>query len=237
MNMVAPIAAQSLAPLRVEWRPLAAWPAIMPAWRALAARALEPNIFYEPGFALAAATVFGRDVGAMLVWSPTDQLAGFFPARIERRTGMPMLAAWTHPYAPLGTPLVDRDAADAVLSAWLDHVARDSTLPGLALLPLLPEQGLFADALALALTQRDMACATFDPHRRAALAPAGRADYVEHAIGAKKRKELRRQRHRLADAGSLTVDTTTGAATIGDALRDFLALEARGWKGRAGTAA
>jgi Acetyltransferase (GNAT) domain len=48
---------------------------------------------------------------------------------------------------------------------------------------------------------------------------------------------LRRQRHRLADAGSLTVDVTTGATAIGDALRDVLGLEARGWKVRAGTAA
>src|SRR5262249_34028217 len=198
----------------------AAWPAIVPAWRALAARALEPNIFYEPGFALAAATVFGRDVGAVLVWSPADQLAGFFPARIERRGGMPVLAAWTHPYAPLGTPLVDRDAADAVLTAWLDHVAREPALPGLVLLPLLPEHGVFPEALAGVLTRRDVAHAALAHHRRAALAPFERAAYVEQAIGAKKRKELRRQRHRLADAGSLTVDTTTGAATIRNALRD-----------------
>ena len=237
MNMVAPIAAQSLAPFRVEWRPLAAWTAIMPAWRALAARALDPNIFYEPGFALAAAAAFGRDVGAVLVWSPPDQLTGFFPARIERRLGMPVLSAWTHPYAPLGTPLVDRDEADAVLAAWLDHMASDSALPGLVLLPLLPEDGPFAVALARALTRRDAAHAAFGQHRRAALAPAGRADYIEHAIGAKKRKELRRQRHRLADAGKVATDTTTDAAAIGDALRDFLKLEARGWKGRAGTAA
>jgi len=124
-----------------------------------------------------------------------------------------------------------------VLTAWLDHVAREPALPGLVLLPLLPEDGPFADALARELARRDAAEGAFDHHRRAALAPAERAAYVEHAIGAKKRKELRRQRHRLADAGSLTVDTTTGAATIRNALRDFLDLEARGWKGRAGTAA
>src|SRR5262245_26173377 len=188
MNMVAPIAAQSLALLRVEWRPLAAWSAMVPEWRALAARAIEPNIFYEPGFALAAAAAFGRDVGAVLVWSPADQLTGFFPARIERRLGMPVLSAWTHPYAPLGTPLVDRDEADAVLAAWLEHLARDSALPGLVLLPLLPEDGPFADTLARAMTRRDTAHAAFGPHRRAALVPAGRPDYIEHAIGAKKRK-------------------------------------------------
>ena len=48
---------------RVEWRPLAELAAIAAEWRALAARALEPNVFYDPAFALAAAPVFGHDVG------------------------------------------------------------------------------------------------------------------------------------------------------------------------------
>ena len=45
--------------VRVEWRPLAELGAIAAEWRELAARALEPNVFYEPAFALAAAPVFG----------------------------------------------------------------------------------------------------------------------------------------------------------------------------------
>src|SRR5262249_22936032 len=74
--------------------------------------------------------------------------------------------------------------------------------------------------------------------RRALLKPdADRARYLEDAIGPKKRKELRRQRNRLADMGTLKIDSTTSAATIGGALNDFLQLEARGWKGRAGSAA
>ena len=39
---------------RVEWRPLAELAALASEWRALASRALEPNVFYEPAFALAA---------------------------------------------------------------------------------------------------------------------------------------------------------------------------------------
>ena len=54
---------------RVEWRPLADLDAIATEWRDLAGRALEPNVFYEPSFALAAGPVFGRDSGAGLVWS------------------------------------------------------------------------------------------------------------------------------------------------------------------------
>src|SRR5271156_1375543 len=77
-------AANSLA---VEWRDFAELSSIVREWRELAARALEPNIFYEPAFALAAAPVFGRGAGAVLIWSGTKprKLLGFFPARIVRR--------------------------------------------------------------------------------------------------------------------------------------------------------
>jgi CelD/BcsL family acetyltransferase involved in cellulose biosynthesis len=240
MNVVAAISAQSIAPYRVEWQPLAALGAVRAEWRALAARALEPNVFYEPEFALPAASLFGRNVGAGLVWSHAGALLGLFPARVEHRYGVPLpvLTGWTHPYAPLGTPLVDRDDAEAVLGAWLDHVARDAAGSSLMLLPLVPESGPFADALAAALARREMASAHFGCHRRALLAPDGaRVAYLEQAIGAKKRKELRRQRHRLADLGTLKIDAALHGAAAADALNDFLALEARGWKGRAGTAA
>jgi CelD/BcsL family acetyltransferase involved in cellulose biosynthesis len=239
MNVVAPIAAQSNAP-RVERWPLAKLGAIMPQWRALAARALEPNVFYEPAFALPAAALWGEEVGANLVWSHTDRLLGLFPLRAERRYGLPpsVLTGWTHPYGPLGTPLVDRDDPAGTILAWLDHLAADAELPWLVLLPLVPEQGLFAAALDAALAQRPLLSALFGRHRRAVLAPGDdRAGYVERTIGAKKRKELRRQRNRLADLGTLKVESTTQAPRIDDALADFLELEALGWKGRAGTAA
>ena len=72
---------------RVEWRPIIELQCHVLEWRRLAQRAAEPNVFYEPSFALAAADVFGRNVRAGLVWSRTapERLLGFFPARIERR--------------------------------------------------------------------------------------------------------------------------------------------------------
>jgi CelD/BcsL family acetyltransferase involved in cellulose biosynthesis len=228
---------------RVEWRQLAGLGSIAAEWRALAARALEPNVFYEPAFALAAASVFGRDIGAGLVWtrSTAPRLIGFFPARIERRRyglALPVLVGWTHPYAPFGAPLVDRDQGEAVIGAWLDHVTNATGLPDVMLLPYVPMDGPLAKALEAAVARRSSHSRCFGQHRRALLSPAGdREHYLDHAVGQKKRKELRRQRKRLADGGSVTSVSAGEASAVGPALADFFALEADGWKGRAGTAA
>jgi CelD/BcsL family acetyltransferase involved in cellulose biosynthesis len=229
---------------RVEWRALADLASVADDWRALAARALEPNVFYEPAFALAAAPVFGADAGAGLVWSRTSppRLVGLFPARVERRYGLApsVLVGWTHPYAPLGVPLVDAETADSAIAAWLDHLATQSSLPKLMLLPMLTDDGALARALERVLTRRGGASAAFARHERAMLAPSPEMDhagYLEHALGRRKRKELGRQMRRLGDSGVVTWSIVGEPSPMHDAIEDFLRLEASGWKGRAGTAA
>jgi CelD/BcsL family acetyltransferase involved in cellulose biosynthesis len=227
----------------VEWRWLADLVPVTREWRELAARALEPNVFYEPAFALAAGGVFGRDVGAALVWSGSEprKLLGFFPARVvRRRYGLPLsiLQAWTHPYAPLGTPLVEREAAEPVISAWLRHLASDAALPGLLLLPLLVEDGHFALALAAALRRLRMPFADFTRHSRPQLVPGDdRAAYLKQAISAHRHRELRRSIRRLADLGALLFTASSEPQAVGKEIEDFFKLEASGWKGDVGTAA
>jgi hypothetical protein len=161
----------------VEWRPRAELPPIATQWRELASRAVERNIFYEPAFALAAMPVFGAGIGAGLVWSratPT-RLLGFFPGRVEgRRYGvqLPIFVGWTHPYAPLGSPLVDATACDDVIAAWLAHAGNSDRLPKLMLLPFLPAEGALALALDRALARRGGSQACFARHARALLAPS-----------------------------------------------------------------
>ncbi|TMJ05542.1 MAG: GNAT family N-acetyltransferase [Alphaproteobacteria bacterium] len=224
---------------RAEWRTLAALAEIRGAWRDLSGRALEPNVFYDPAFALAAAPVFGADVGAVLVWSniAPQRLIGLFPLRIERRYGlMTTLTGWTHPYAPLGVPLVDRDEADGAIGALLAHVEADARLPQLVVLPLIARDGAFAEAMARVLAQHGGAAAHFGEHARALLAPDERASYLDH-VAHKKRKELRRQRRRLDEKGAVTFVSAHEPGAIAPALADYLMIEAAGWKGRAGTAA
>jgi CelD/BcsL family acetyltransferase involved in cellulose biosynthesis len=231
------------AALATEWRPLSALHAILPEWRVLAGRTIEPNVFYEPAFALPAATAFAPDAGAILVWSKAgrETLVGLFPVRVERRRyglAFPILTGWTHPYAPLGVPLVDRDVVEPVVASFLDHVAADPELPKVMLFRFIPQDGAFASALDRTLARRGGRAAVLGRHQRALLAPLDdRGRYLDRSVGSKRRKEFRRQRHRLEDAGAVSLTTAVAAADIGPALCDFLDLEAKGWKGRRGTAA
>jgi len=220
---------------RVEWKPLAALANERDAWRALAGRALEPNVFYDPAFALAAAPAFGNP-GAVAAWSKTGRLIGLLPARAERRYGVSgTLTGWTHPYAPFGVPLVDRDEADAAVTAFLDH-AEGARTP--VLLPLIASDGAFAATLARVLARRGGAMESFGTHARAMLAPQGeRIAYLDGAVPPKKLKELRRQRRRLLDKGQLATVTARTPDEIPRALADHFALEKSGWKGRHGSAA
>jgi CelD/BcsL family acetyltransferase involved in cellulose biosynthesis len=230
------------AQFQVERRPLAELGAIAEPWRKLAGRALEPNAFYEPAFALAAAPSLGRRVQVVMVWSRQTpaRLVGLFPCVAERRysIGPAVLCGWSHPYALLGTPLVDAERPEAIIAAWLDHVARDRALPGIVLLPHLAVEGAFAVALARVLAGRGAASADFDLHRRALLWPGDdRNGYMARSVGAKHRKEMARRGRRLAEVGAVSHEVITDEAAVLPALDSFFALEAAGWKGQAGTAA
>lgn len=226
--------------LEAELRPLASLDDAVEEWRDLAARAIEPNIFYEPAFARAAAPVFGADANAVLIWSKAPRrLLGLFLARRWRRHGPfpALLSGWIHEFGPLGTPLVDRDHAEAVIDAWLAHLAADQDLPGILLMQYLPEEGPFAEAFARVLSRRGNKVARFEHHHRALLAPGNDRDgYLERAINAKVRKEIGRKRRRLGDMGPVSHVVTTDFEGVSQTLADFLRLEVGGWKGRYGSA-
>jgi CelD/BcsL family acetyltransferase involved in cellulose biosynthesis len=224
----------------IERRPLARLTDIVDPWWRLAERAAEPNVFYTPGFALAAAPALGRDVEAILVWSAERQLLGLLAfRRSSRRYGMklPLLVGWMHPFAPLGAPLVDRDATAEVVAALIEHIAGDAALPKLMLLPLLPATGPVAQALRAASEKLGGAHTAFGKHRRAALDLAtGRPRPLDEVIGTKRMGESRRLRRRLGEVGRVEFAIARAPGEVGQALQRFLVLESQGWKGAAGTA-
>lgn len=222
--------------LRADWRTLPALRDDRDAWAALAARAIVPNVFYTPALSAASAALHGRGVGAVVVRDGDDRLVGVFPLRRTRgRLGLlPALVGWTHPFAPLGTPLIDPADPEGIVTAALRHLR--VTHPGTPLLlPFCPADGPVAAAIDGAVARLGAVQTSFAAHARAELRrPSGPG--APPAVSDARGKEHGRQRRRLAEQGGLAFDLLRGAAAP-DALADFFALEALGWKGRAGTAA
>ena len=145
-----------------------------------------------------------------------------------------MLVAW-QAGAPLTAPLLDRDAAHAAARRLIEAAARAGA--SAILFPLLTTDSAAAQALRRAAAEFGLAPQTMNAHTRAMLDATQQPDEaVRNALGAKKLKELRRQRNRLADQGEVTFAIASSPTDILAALDGFLKLEASGWKGKRGTA-
>lgn len=238
MNAPWPVATK----LSAEIVPAGAAAAIAGPWADLAACALEPNVFYGPAFAQAALAHLpeGRSARLLLVWrgeGETRRLVGLLPlvcARGRFLNPVPVGRAGAF-YGTLSTPLVDPDRPAETLAAMLEAAAR----AGLAalLLPYLHEDGPIRAAIADIAASSGRPIERLGGHARAMLrSPLGGRDYARATLDAKRRKEVDRQRRRLADQGALAFSLARSEAEIGPALDAFLALEAAGWKGRSGTA-
>ena len=210
-----------------------------PAWRALAERAAEPNGYYLPDWELAVnATARGRNgATALSAWSDASRLIGLMPViSMWRAYHIPLPALVSaDPYGSLSTPPLDRDLAeDAVADLLRD--ARRSGAHALILRDLSLE-GAAMTAFTATLQHRGMQPLILQSHVRACLDATGEADaLLRDALGAKKLKELRRQRNRLAEHGAIRFDVAREPDEVGTAVETFLELEASGWKGQRGTA-
>jgi CelD/BcsL family acetyltransferase involved in cellulose biosynthesis len=211
------------------------------SWRALAERTIEPNAYYLPDWELAVnASVPGRTGASVLTAfdeAPSARLTGLMPViPLWRAYRIPLPALVSaHPYGTLCAPLIDRDMADTA-AARLMQQARCAGARAL----ILREVSLDGPAIR-ALTD-NLACdgiraRVLQSHVRACLDATGDGEtLLRDALGAKKLKELRRQRHRLADHGAVRFDVARSPDEVTAAIETFFALEASGWKGQRGTA-
>ncbi len=219
----------------------AAAPAFRAAWEALVTNASEPNPFFEPWFALPSLEQFGADSGAhLLAIYESDCLIGLMPVAQPRRYygyPIPHVSAWLHDNAFCGAPLIARGFESAFWRAILEHFDNHAGRALFLHLPQLPADGPANIALDKVLTASKRCSVIVEAGERAMLASdASPDDYFAASMSAKKRKELRRQHKRLAEAGELFFNRTTGQEGIAVWVDEFLALEAKGWKGEAGSA-
>jgi CelD/BcsL family acetyltransferase involved in cellulose biosynthesis len=208
-------------------------------WRALAERAIEPNGYYLPDWELAVNASARDRVGASALgaWSDATKLVGLLPVISmwrARRIPLPALVS-SNPYGTLCTPLLDRAmAADA--AAKLLEAARQAGAHALILCDVALD-GAAMKAFGDILRRDGLRPRVLRSHLRACLDATGDADEVLHdALGAKKLKELRRQRNRLAEHGAVHFEVARTPRDVAAALETFLELEASGWKAKRGTA-
>lgn len=208
-------------------------------WRALAERAIEPNGYYLPDWELAVnASARGRTgASALGAWSDASGLIGLMPVISMWRASkipLPVLVS-ADPYGTLCTPLLDRDVAEDAVTGILQQ-ARQAGAHAL-MLRATSLDGAAMKAFTNVLRRDGMAPLVLQSHVRACLDASGDADEVlRDALGAKKLKELRRQRNRLAEHGAVNFQVARTSAEMAVAVETFLMLEASGWKGKRGTA-
>jgi CelD/BcsL family acetyltransferase involved in cellulose biosynthesis len=205
-------------------------------WRALAERAVE--------WELAVNAFAGGRTGASALAAPSGaaqdgaaRLIGLMPViSMWRAWKIPLPALVSaHPYGTLCTPLLDREIAiDA--AARLMREARKAGAHALILRDVSLD-GAAMKALSEALRQDGLRPRVLQSHLRACLdATRDAEELLRDAMGAKKLKELRRQRHRLAEHGAISFEVARAREDVAAALETFLRLEASGWKARRGTA-
>ena len=213
-------------------------------WCALAERAIEPNGYYLSGWELAVNAFAHGRTGVSALVAPGDAM----PDGTPRLIGLaPVISMWraykiplpalasAEPYGTLCTPLLDRGMAlDA--AAKLLRAARKAGAHALILRDV-PLDGAAMQVFNEVLRREDLRPRVLKSGLRAALNATRDAEELLHdALGAKKLKELRRQRHRLAEHGAVRFDVARTREQVAAALETFLQLEASGWKGKRGTA-
>ncbi|WP_213246076.1 GNAT family N-acetyltransferase [Bradyrhizobium sp. sBnM-33] len=208
-------------------------------WRALTEGAAEPNGYYLPEWELAVnASARGRmNAAALGAWRDASTLIGLVPViSMWRAYKIPLPALVSaDPYGTLCTPLLDRDMAEEAVTSILRRARRAGAHALIFRATSL--DGAAMKAFTEVLHRGGMQPLVLQSHIRACLDATGDADTVlRDALGAKKLKELRRQRNRLAEHGAVHFDVARTPAEIAAAVETFLELEASGWKGQRGTA-
>jgi CelD/BcsL family acetyltransferase involved in cellulose biosynthesis len=217
--------------------PIEALPRLTERISALAERAIETNPFLLPEFLVPAVEGLGERNLRLAIFSDRDELHFFAPvlALGGQVLGTRRSLVWAHRFAPLGTPLIDRETAPVAADALIAHM-RASGRRQFAL-PHLPLNGAAAKALVAAATRGGFSTVA-ERTTRPILHPhlsrgVGEFDAM---VSAKRRRELDRQLRRLCETGAVSFFTARTATEIETAFGMFTTLEASGWKGRRGSA-
>jgi CelD/BcsL family acetyltransferase involved in cellulose biosynthesis len=199
------------------------------AWSALADRAVEPNPFFRPEFALANMAERGVPLELLVVRDGATWLACLPVRRRPPTSRLPVrtLDVMTDEYSFLGTLLLDRDHRDAAAEAFLDLVEEERRAAVVVLREWAPD-GPVAIAIRGAAERRGLRPIVNSAFERAAWHRAPEGPSLGANLPGDDQRHLRKRTRRLtADLGEPQIVNRTSEPAAWEA---FLQLENTGWK-------
>src|SRR5690606_7634037 len=169
----------------------------------LCARSVEPNIFFNPRFlAPAMPRLEDKEIRLAVIRDGgpgQGRLRLLVPFSIERPPvpfGVPIMRTWANPFGPLGTPLVDHDDPEGVISDFFSMLARPHLkLPRVFVLPEVRLDGPFATILSAFAASRNLTLVVTGQAERPYLQSTLEGeDYLREALRSHHLRELRRLR-------------------------------------------
>ncbi|MGK6313162.1 GNAT family N-acetyltransferase [Neorhizobium sp. DT-125] len=207
----------------------------------LSNRAMEPNIFFSARLlAPAMPRVEDKQVRFALIRDESgarSRMRLLMPFTIEKpgfSMGASIIRTWANPFGPLGTPLVDAEDAAETIDNLLDALAsREARLPSVLVMPDVRLNGRFAQLAKAVAIGRNLPVTVTDTALRPMLeSQADGETYLKHAISPHHFREMRRLWRNLESRGAVTYSVSRQPEEVRLRMEEFLALEARGWKGR-----
>ncbi|MDW9689012.1 GNAT family N-acetyltransferase [Sinorhizobium meliloti] len=207
----------------------------------LSNRAIEQNVFFTGRFlAPAMPRLEDRVIRLAVIRDQSEQrsrLRFLMPFSIEKpgfSIGATIIRAWSNPFGPLGTPLLDAEDAAETISNLYEALAAPSTgLPPVLVLPDIRLNGKFAQLARAVAIGENLPLTVTDTFSRPMLESLlDGPTYLREAVSSQHLRELKRQWNNLAKQGALVYNVARQPDEIRLRMEEFLVLEASGWKGR-----
>ena len=210
------------------------------SWSRLADNASAPNAFFEAGFLVPSLSIFDPEgVVSLALLVEGGQLRAVMPSTSKSNyhgRRLPHRANWLHANMFCGAPLVEAGYEEAFWTAYLATCDQQAGTSWFAHFSHLPADCAVTRALQKVSLSQHRQMQIVHRETRAVLNRGSTPQaHLAHAMTPKARKELRRQRRRLEELG--TVETVRSRAQEGLQrwIEDFLLLETKGWKGDSGS--
>ncbi|UIJ94344.1 GNAT family N-acetyltransferase [Sinorhizobium meliloti] len=207
----------------------------------LSNRAIEQNVFFTGRFlAPAMPRLEDRVIRLAVIRDQSEQrsrIRFLMPFSIEKpgfSIGATIIRAWSNPFGPLGTPLLDaEDAAETISNLYEALAAPSAGLPPVLVLPDIRLNGKFAQLARAVAIGENLPLTVTDAFSRPMLESLlDGPTYLREAVSSQHLRELKRQWNNLAKQGALVYNVTRQPDEIRLRMEEFLVLEASGWKGR-----